>query len=64
MDSLLALFELPRISFLLGFFFLWAGWFRSRRLPPTSLTAAGGKYVFALVGVLLLCNGAYLMWQH
>ena len=64
MPDLLSLFDNPWISFLLGFFFFWAGWFRSRRLPPTSITAGGGKYIFALVGFLLVCNGFYLLLRH
>jgi hypothetical protein len=52
------------ISFFLGVFFIWAGWFRARRRPPTSITAGGGRYVFLTVGILLLLNGLRLLYRH
>jgi hypothetical protein len=63
-DALLGIFDDPMISFFLGLFFIWAGWFRARRRPPTSITAGGGRYVFLGVGLLLLLNGARLMYRH
>jgi hypothetical protein len=63
-DGLLGIFDDPMISFFLGIFFIWAGWFRARRRPPTSITAGGGRYVFLIVGLLLLCNGIRLWWRH
>lgn len=64
MDDLLSMFDSPWLSLVLGGLFLWAGWLRSRRVAPTSIMAGGGKYVFGIVGVLLLCNGFYQMWRQ
>jgi len=64
LSDFLSTFDSPSISFLLGIFFLWAGWFRAQRRPPSTISAAGGKYVFGAVGVLLLCNSFFLMWRR
>ena len=63
LSDLLAIFESPWVSLVLGFLFIWAAWLRSRRHAPNSIMASGGKYVFGFIGVLLLCSGAYLLWR-
>jgi hypothetical protein len=63
-QGILDQFDDPLVSFFLGVLFIWAGWFRGRRRPAGSWTAGQGRYVFTGVGVLLLCNGIYLMWRH
>jgi hypothetical protein len=59
LDGLLAFFDSAWTSLFLGAFVIWVGWVRARRRPPTSITAGGGRIVFAIVGVLLLIHGFY-----
>lgn len=63
MSDLIAFFEAPSVSLVLGFLFIWAAWLRSQRTAPDSIMASGGKYIFGIVGLLLLCNGAYQLWR-
>jgi hypothetical protein len=59
LDDFLSLFDSPWTSLFLGLFVIYVGWVRGRRQPPTSLTAGGGRIVFAIIGVLLLGHGLY-----
>jgi hypothetical protein len=63
-DGLIAFFESPWTSLFLGFFIIYVGWIRGRRQPPTSLTAGGGRIVFAIAGLLLLLHAFYQMTQQ
>jgi hypothetical protein len=63
LDDFLSIFDSPWTSLFFGLFVIYVGWVRGRRQPPTSYTAGGGRIVFAIVGMLLLCNALLQMMQ-
>lgn len=58
------MFDSPWLNFCMGGFFLVAGTMRGRRRPAGSISAGASRYVFAAVGLLLFCNGLYLLKKY
>jgi len=59
----LVMFNSPWLNFCIGGFFLVAGTMRGRHRPPGSISSGVNRYAFAVVGLLLICNGVYLLWK-
>jgi hypothetical protein len=59
----LVMFDSPWLNFCMGGFFLVAGAKRGKRRPPGSISSGAGSVVFAIVGLLLVANGLYLLYK-
>ena len=57
------MFDSPWLNFCMGGFFLVAGAKRGKRRPAGSISSGAGSVVFAIVGLLLIANGLYLLYK-
>jgi hypothetical protein len=59
----LVMFDSPWLNFCIGGFFLVAGAKRGKRRPAGSISSGAASSVFAIIGLLLVLNGLYLLYK-